>query len=582
MLAALLAVALAARAPTPDLTTTAERTGFERTGRYDEAVRLCHDVERTWPRRARCFSYGTTPEGRELVALAASADGVTRPLAARTRGRPVVLFQGGIHAGEIDGKDAGFMVLREWLASADGGPLAKVTAVFVPVVNPDGHERFGPNQRPNQRGPAETGWRTTAQNLNLNRDYAKADAPEMRALLALLSEWDPIVYADLHVTDGAQFEHDLAVLVEPRDGYDPSLRAEGKAISDALLARLTKDGHLPLDFYPSFVDDGRPESGFARGVPPIRFGNGYWAARNRFGILLETHSWRPYGYRVKATVDFLRALLGLAAERGAAWIGAAARADRAAAGLGGAEIALADAPKQDAPPRTIRFRGYAYAREESPALGRPVVRYDEARPQLWEIPLHEELVPSARVALPKGGWLVPAAWASKVADRLRLHGVRFARIDGARPRADVETFRATDARFAPTSYEGRQTLAVEGAWRRERRDVGAGALWVPVAQARALLAAHLLEPAGPDSFLAWGDFNAAFEKKEYIEDYVLDPFARDLLARDPAVRRDLAARLADPAFAKDPQARAEFFHRLHPSFDDAYRLYPVLRADARP
>ncbi|HEX9051390.1 MAG TPA: M14 family zinc carboxypeptidase [Anaeromyxobacter sp.] len=581
MLAPLLALALAARAAPPDLTSTAERTGFERTGRYDEAVRLCHAVERTWPRRARCFSYGTTPEGRDLVALAASADGVTRPLAARAKERPVVLFQGGIHAGEIDGKDAGFLVLRDWLSSADGGPLAKVTAVFVPVVNPDGHERFGPDQRPNQRGPAEGGWRTTAQNLNLNRDYAKADAPEMRALLALLSEWDPIVYADLHVTDGAQFEHDMAVLVEPRLGYDPSLRGAGKEMSDALVSRLASLGHLPLDFYPSFADDGNPESGFAERSPPIRFGHGYWAARNRFGILLETHSWRPYAYRVKATADFLRALLGLAAERGQAWIAAAARADGAAAGLGGKVVALADEPRRDAP-RTIRFRGYAYAREESPALGRAVVRYDESRPQIWEVPLLDQVVPTATVALPRGGWIVPAAWASRVADRLRLHGVRFSRIDTARPGADVETFRATAARFAATSFEGRQQLSVEGAWRRERRDVGAGALWVPVAQARALLAAHLLEPAGPDSFLAWGDFDAAFEKKEYVEDYVLDPFARDLLARDPAVRRDFEARLADPAFAKDPQARLEFFHRLHPSFDEAYRLYPVLRADARP
>jgi len=583
MLAPLVALALAAARPAAaDLLTTAERTGFERTGRYEEAVRLCRDYERAWPRRARCFGYGTTPEGRELVALAASADGTTRPLAARTKDRPVVLFQGGIHAGEIDGKDAGFLVLREWLASPDGGPLAGATAVFVPVVNPDGHERFGPNQRPNQRGPAETGWRTTAQNLNMNRDYAKADAPEMRALLALLSEWDPIVYADLHVTDGAQFEHDLAVLVEPRDGYDPSLRAAGKAMSDALLARLAQDGHLPLDFYPAFVDDGNPESGFARGVPPIRFGNGYWAARNRFGILLETHSWRPYGHRVKATADFLRALLSLAAEHGKAWLAAAARADRAAAALGGKEVALADAPGRDAPPRVIDFRGYAWAREESPALGRPVVRYDESRPQVWRIPLYEEVVPTARTTLPKGGWIVPAAWAGKLADRLRLHGIRFSRIDAARPGAEVEAFRATSARFAPAPFEGRQMLTVEGAWSRERRDVGAGALWVPVAQARALLAAHLLEPAGPDSFLAWGEFDAAFEKKEYVEDYVIDPFARDLLARDPSVRSAFEARLADPAFAKDPQARLEFFHRLHPSWDRAYRLYPVLRADARP
>lgn len=577
-----LALALAARPGAPDLATTAERTLFERTGRYEEAVRLCRDLERAHPRRARCFSYGTSPEGRELVALAASADGVTRPLAARTRDRPVVLFQGGIHAGEIDGKDAGFLVLREWLASADGGPLAKVTALFVPVVNPDGHERFGPNHRPNQAGPAETGWRTNAQNLNLNRDWAKADAPEMRALLALLSEWDPIACADLHVTDGARFEHDVAVLVEPRGGYDASLRAEGQAISDALLARLEAAGHLPLDFYPAFVDDGSPESGFARGVPPIRFGNGYWAARNRFGILLETHSWRPYGERVRATADFLRALLGLAAERGPAWVAAAARADRAAAGLAGKEVVLAARARPGAAGRTIRFRGYAFAREESPALGRPVVRYDPSRPEVWEVPLAEEIAPTATAVLPRGGWIVPAAWAGRLADRLRLHGVRFSRIETARPAAEVEAFRATAAAMGPSSYEGRQALSVEGAWKPERRDVAAGALWVPVAQARALLAAHLLEPAGPDSFLAWGEMNVAFERKEYIEDYALEPFARALLERDPAVRRDFEARLADPAFAGSPEARLEFFHRLHPSWDEAYRLYPVLRAAARP
>ncbi len=584
MLAPILALALlAARPAAPDLVTTAEKTGFERTGRYDEAIRLCRGFERAFPRRARCFGYGTSPEGRELVALAASADGVTRPLAARTKERPVVLFQGGIHAGEIDGKDAGFMVLREWLGSADGGPLARVTAVFVPVVNPDGHERFGRNQRPNQRGPVETGWRTTAQNLNMNRDYAKADAPETRALLALLSEWDPIVYADLHVTDGAQFEHDLAVLVEPRLGWDPSLRAVGKAMSDALLARLEQDGHLPLDFYPEFVEHGNPESGFERGVAPIRFGNGYWAARNRFGILFETHSWRPYGYRVKATADFLRALVGLAAERGPAWLAAAARADRAAIALGGTEIALAAEPKKGAPARTIRFRGYAYTREPSAALGRPVVRYDESRPLVWEVPLVEGQRPTATATLPKGGWIVPAAHAARLAERLRLHGVLFSRLDGARRGAAVEAFRAREARFSPAPFEGRQTLEVEGEWAPETRDLAAGALWVPAAQARALLAAHLLEPSGPDSFLAWGEFNAAFEKKEYVEDYVLDAFARERLERDPAVRDAFARRIAeDPAFAKDPQARLEHFHRLHPSWDEAYRLYPVLRAAARP
>lgn len=578
MLAHLLALALLARA---DLTTTAEKTSFERTGRHEEAVRLCRDLERSHPRRARCFTYGTTPEGRELVALAASADGVVRPLQARTRDRPVVLFQGGIHAGEIDGKDAGFIVLRELLAAQDGGPLARVTAVFVPVVNPDGHERFGPNNRPNQRGPAEMGWRTTAQNLNLNRDYTKADAPEMRALLALLSEWDPIVYADLHVTDGAQFEHDLAVMVEPRFGYAEALRAEGQAISDALLARLEQAGHLPLDFYPAFVEDERPESGFAYGAPPPRFAQGYWAARNRFGILLEAHSWKPYGERVKGALHFVRALLDLAAERGPAWRAAAARADRAAPSLAGKEVVLQSVPT--GPSRTLRFRGYAYTREESPAVGRPVVSYDEAQPRIWEIPILEGQRPSATAILPRGGWIVPAAWAGRLAERLKLHGVLFSRLDRPIRGAQVEAFRATEAKLAAESFEGRQTLSVKGAWAPERRDFAAGALWIPAAQARVLIAAHLLEPAGPDAFVAWGEFNAAFERKEYVEEYVLAPFARDLLARDPAAKADFERRLSeDPAFANDPKARLEFFYRRHPSFDEAWGLYPILRAASRP
>jgi len=576
----LLALALLAAAPAPDLLTTADRTGFERTGRHEEAVRLCRDFAVAFPRRARCAVYGTTPEGRALVALAASADGALDPATARARRRPVVLFQGGIHAGEIDGKDAGFMVLRELLASKDGGPLARVTAVFVPIVNVDGHERFGPAQRPNQRGPAETGWRTTAQNLNLNRDYVKADAPEMRALLRLLGAWDPVAYADLHVTDGAQFEQDVSVLVEPKLGYAEALRPSGAALSDALLARLTADGHLPVDFYPEFTTPGEPTTGFARGVAPPRFSQSYWAARNRIGILLETHSWRPYRHRVKATAAFLRALLDLAARDGAAWEEAAREADRAGAALAGREVPVAWKP--GATVRTIDFLGYAYTRVESPALGRTVVRYDESRPEVWRVPLVEDVAVARSVTLPAGGWIVPAAEASTVAARLRPHGIAFEQVSGARADAAVEVFRATEAKLAPASYEGRQGAEWRGAWARERRALAAGWLWVPAAQPGARLAAFLLEPESPDSLAAWGFFNAALERKEHVEDYVLGPFADALLARDPAVRAEFERRLADPAFAKDRDARAEFFYRRHPAADEAWRRYPILRAAARP
>jgi hypothetical protein len=123
---------------------------------------------------------------------------------------------------------------------------------------------------------------------------------------------------------------------------------------------------------------------------------------------------------------------------------------------------------------------------------------------------------------------------------------------------------------------------VEGEWEKEARSAPVGSLFVPIAQARSRLVMALLEPLAPDSLLAWGEFNNAFERKEYMEDYVAEAVARDML-RDPAVKAAFEQRLKeDKAFAGDPGARLEFFHRRHPSWDERYQLYPVLRLDTAP
>jgi hypothetical protein len=299
----LLALAASAGATADDgLATLSERSGFVQTGRYAEVIALCDAFAKAHPAAVRCIEFGTTPQGRPMKALVASTSGALDPAAARERGLPVVLIQGGIHSGEIDGKDAGFLALREILeGKAAPGALDKLVWLFVPVFNIDGHERFGAWNRPNQRGPVEMGWRTTAQNYNLNRDYLKADAPEMQAMLGLVNEWDPLAVVDLHVTDGAQFEHDISIQVEPLYAGDPALRTVGRTWRDAVIADLAKAGSLPLPFYPSFVVDDDPSSGFADGVAPPRFSTGYFWLRNRLSMLVETHSWRTYPERVRAT-----------------------------------------------------------------------------------------------------------------------------------------------------------------------------------------------------------------------------------------------------------------------------------------
>ena len=577
------AVPTASAAMPRPLETLSERSGFRVTGRYDEVERLCADFAKAFPGAVRTFEFGRTPEGRPMLGIAISKSGALTPDEARERGVPVMLAQGGIHAGEIDGKDAGFLAIREMLQDKSAkGALNSFVLVFVPVFNVDGHERFGKNNRPNQNGPEEMGWRVTSQNYNLNRDYTKADAPEMQAMLRLLDAWDPVLYVDLHVTDGAQFEVDVSNNLEPIRTGDPGMQPGGRALVKTLNDALVSQGSVPIDFYPSFRDSDDPMSGFDASSYPPRFSTGYWALRNRYALLVETHWWKDYPTRVRVTHNILVKLSEMMAQQGRAWRSLASEADGRAEKLGGQDVTL----DYDVGPHTVSidFRGYAYSREPSSISGALVTRYDPTKPQVWHVPFRDTLVPKVTVRAPRGAYVIPAAYAAWMGERLSVHGIRFERVDRAVKAANVEAFRAKQVEFGSKPFEGHFTAKIDGQWNNERRDVPAGSLVVPIAQPKARLIMSLLEPQAGDSYAAWGFFNSAFEQKEYMEPYVAEDVGRDMLARDPAIAAEFKRLLAtDPKFAKDPNARLDFFYKRHASYDEQLNLYPVLRiAGTRP
>ena len=330
----------------------------------------------------------------------------------------MLLVQGGIHAGEIDGKDAGFLALRELLdGSAAPGALGRVTVVFVPVFNVDGHERFGRWNRPNQRGPEEMGWRTTAQNLNLNRDYAKAEAPEMQAMLGLLDAWDPILYVDLHVTDGAQFQHDVSIQVEPCDGWRRStLAAHGlRAARRHDRATSTAQGFTAAAVLPvvrarrrsrvRLRDDRRRRASRTATGP----------ARNRI-----RHAGRD------ALVEDLRAARRARHARRILATGRARGRDGTSGSRPRAPPTRGPRGSRDEPSRCPGESTDAVAHDRLSAAtptsarlsrvsGRPWIRYDETTPQIWHVPLRVRVVPdlerhraraaatSCRRRTPRGG-----------------------------------------------------------------------------------------------------------------------------------------------------------------------------------
>jgi hypothetical protein len=375
----------------------------------------------------------------------------------------------------------------------------------------------------------------------------------------------------------------VAVLLRPSNpDAPPALGKAVVALRERVMQLLTEAKHLPLgDFYPAFVREDDPAGGFAVSSPPPRFSDAYWSLRNRIGILVETHAWKDYATRVRATHDTLVAVTRELAAHGEEWRAAARAAEAADRELGGKQVVLAwqtDEKKS----RPIDFPGFAYTREQSPISGKLRIRYDATKPETWHIPYFGTLIPKITVTLPSIGWYVPPPWADLVATKLAAHGIQHARTGGPGEEREVQRFRATAVKREAATYEARAMVALEGRWVKERRQLAPNGLFVPVRQPLARLAAQLLEPEAPDSLTSWGFFDAVFERKEYMEDYVLEEVAQKMLA-DPAVKAEFNRRLAtDPAFAGSPKARLDFFYRRHPSFDAELDAVPVYRLSQAP
>jgi hypothetical protein len=545
--------------PSDPWITPAEASGFKRTPDYAATRAWLERLAAASP-LLQIESFGTSPEGRDLYYVRAS----------KGAGKPVLLAQGGIHSGEIDGKDAGLMLLRDIALRGKDGLLDKADLVFVPIFNVDGHERKSAYSRPNQRGPEQQGWRTTAQNLNLNRDYLKADAPEMQAMITLIRKLDPALYLDLHVTDGADYQYDITMGFVGWEGYYARSPAIGRWLDTrfrpAITSALQREGHIP-GLYVSGVDDRDPDKGITLGADTPRFSTGYGDVARVPTVLVENHSLKSYRQRVLGTYVLLEAALQLVGDD-AAGVRAAIAADRAARP---ADTVIRWKARSE-PLYTQPFLGLAHDRVASVASGRDEVRFLD-KPVTQAMPVFGE-EPELTAKLPRAWW-VPAS-ATAVIERLKLHGVAFETTTTPQTLA-VDMVRLVDPRLGKAD-EGRVPLKAGFAHERRTETFAPGSVRVPSDQPLAILAAQLLEAESPDGALAWNFFPGILQRTEYMEAYVTAPMADAMLARDPALRARFQQKLAaEPDFAADGDARLAWFYAQTPYFDDRYLLYPVAR-----
>lgn len=569
--------------------TPAEVSCYRTTPDYPDTMAYLHKVADTAPRQVRIEPFGTTGEGRELDIVIVSRDGVFDPAALHAMRRPIVLVQNSIHAGEMDGKDACLALLRDMVVTkTKAGLLDRAVFVFIPMYNADGHERRSPYNRINQLGPDEMGWRGNGTNLNLNRDYLKADAPETRAFLAMFHHWLPDFFVDDHVTDGADYQYDVTFTIDDGPNVPAATAKWVDGVATPSLKRFVDaHGHLAAPTYITFVNDLNPAEGLGFNDDPPRFSTGYMILEGRPGMLVELHMLKDYRMRVTGNYEILAGLMELVNRDADKLIALNAAADDEAKHMGAqsrVEYPLALGWGGTATP--FVFRGYKYTRSVSEISGAMRIDYTH-EPMDVTLPFQTGFKVTAKAKLP-AAYIIPAQW-MKVIDVLAAHQVEIERTSAAWT-GEVESYQCGGMAWQDPPFEGRHpTFNGEaahnpgkfGACTLVKREMSypAGSAVVRLNQRLSKVVAAWLEPAAPDSALQWGFFDPIFEQKEYGEAYVVERLAREMMAKDPDLKMAFEKKVAsDPAFAASPAARLSFFYDRSPWFA-ANRVgqYPVGR-----
>ena len=504
---------LAVRAWAADPVTVVEATGYTRTSLYREVLDFLYQVEKTSSLIA-VAPLTTSTEGRMVPLVILSKERVRTPNELRATGKPAVLVMANIHAGEVEGKEACQMLIREVASGRLAALLDNQVILVIPIFNPDGNDNLGKNRH--DKGPEFAGVRYNGQYLDLNRDYTKLESPEVSALVRLFNTWDPVLVVDMHTTNGSYHREPVS--------YTTCANANGpKALADYMwkklfpevAARLKKESGFDSVPYGEFVEGADPSKGWINEAIEARYGTNYVGLRNRLSILDENYSYADFKTRVLASFAYVRAVLDFTSAKAGEIAALVARADRETAASYFKERFVSEATIERFWDLTVK--GWEFTTE-------PVSPEEKAKypwsgdvkvdptdvPRDYTVPYLALASPKKTVPLPVGYVVLPGQ--EEVVRNLQAQGIVVEKlVEGCRLMA--ERFVIEKIELAKSIYQGRVQNTITGHYEQAEAEVPAGSMFVDMRQPLARLVPVLLEPLSGDGLAAWGFFNRAIVRQ---------------------------------------------------------------------
>lgn len=494
--------------------TVVESTDYSRTSLYQEVMDFVYQVQAASDLVA-VTALTTSTEGRMIPLVILSKEHVRSPYDLRLTGKPAVLVMANIHAGEVEGKEACQMLIRDIALGEYAKLLDNQVILVLPIFNADGNDKLGKNRR--DKGPEVAGVRHNGQNLDLNRDYAKLDSPEVRALVKLFTTWDPVLFMDMHTTNGSYHREPVtyATCSNPNMSQ-PLFDYMWKKLFPASAATLLQKYKWDSVPYGDFSSREDPTKGWENDTIEARYGTNYFGLRNRLSILNENYSYADFKTRVLGSYGFAKSVLEFTAAHAAEIQALVRKADADTTSRYYQEPFVTESVLDRLFDVTIK--GYEYTREvikpedmaKYPSWYNGVIIKPTDVPKDYKAPYMAVSKPTKTMPVSLGYVIMP--YQDDAITDLIGHGIRVEKLlQGAKLPAERYVIEKID--LAKNLYQGRLQLTFTGHYEKGEIDVPAGAFFVDMRQPLARLIPILLEPASVDSLAAWGFFDRTITRQ---------------------------------------------------------------------
>lgn len=553
-----------------NLATVFEKSNDKQSATYFECINYYKQLAKTFS-SIQILTGDTTDAGYPLQVVLFTADKNFNINSWHQQHKVVVLVNNGIHPGEPDGIDASMMLLRD-LGQGEIKMPGNVVLAVIPVYNIGGSLNRGSFSRVNQNGPEQYGFRGNSQNLDLNRDFIKADSKNALAFEKIFQQLNPDIFIDNHVSDGADYQHTMTLLTTLHSKLGGEIGNFLHDVFEPALYKGMQEKHWDMCPYVNF-EESSLKNGWEAYYDAPRYSTGYAALFETIAFMPETHMLKPYSDRVKSTYSFMQTVIEQASRFSDDIL--AKRKASLDAVKQQKEFALSwkvDSSKYD----NITFKGYDTSMNISDVTGLPRYYYNHSKPFEKEIKFYDYFIPSVSAQKPLA-YIIPQGWHDAI-NLLKLNNVTMHQLQKDTV-INVEYYKVDDYKAMPKAYEKHhRNYNTRLSSYTDTVHFLRGDYIIYTGQNADRYIVETLEPLGDDSFFSWNFFDAILQRKEYYSDYRWEDVAAAYLKQHPEIRSQLEdKKKTDASFAASAQQQLYFVYTHSPHSEPGYMRIPVFK-----